>query len=84
MMTESSVKESVASLFQLIAAIDLIENSICRNRDTKDEMCYAHDGNVYIRRASVQSFNNESNLCLVITEYLPNVDQYSVRAGTDF
>jgi len=84
MMIEFWVKKSVENLFRLIAGIDLRENSICHNRDTKDEMCYAYDGNVYIRMASVQSLYNESNLCLVITEYLSNVDQDSVRAGTDF
>ena len=84
MTNESLVKKSVANLFQLIAGIDLRENSICHNRDTKDEMCYARDGNVYIRMASVQSLYNESYLRLVVMEYLTNIDQDSVSAGTDF
>ena len=84
MTNEFSVKKSVLHRFRLTVGIDLRENSICHNRDTKDEMCYAHDGNVYIRRASVQSLYNKGYLGLVVTEYLTNVYQDSVRAGTDF
>ena len=84
MMNEFLVKKSVANLFQLIAGIDLRENSIYHNQDTKDEMCYARDGNVYIRMASVQPLYNEGYLSFIVMEHLPNVNQDSMCCRTDF
>ena len=74
MTNESLVKKLAVRRFRLTAEIGLRGNSICHNRDTKDEIRYAHDGNVYIRMASVQSLYNEGDLCLVVTEYLTNID----------